>query len=153
MATLTEKLTTPDIRPKVIRACEDLVAAEVANKKGLSGAAIKTGYKVLKAVKPGIISEVIDRLLPEFTDAIESLHAESMSLSEQGGPPPGPSFVAHLTDNDDRAARELLSVTDKRAQNAQNRTIKKTYDRLRGSAEQHVKAAVPDLARTIAPFV
>lgn len=153
MVSLTEKLTKAEVRPKVVRACEDLVEAEVAGKKGLSGAAIKTGYKVLKAVKPGVIREVIDRLLPEFTDAIEPLHGEAMTLSAQGGPDPAASFVAHLSDNDERAARALLSVTDRRAERAKNRTIKKTYDRLRGTAEQNVKAAVPDLARTIAPFV
>ena len=47
MPTLIEKLNTGEVRPKVIRACEDLIEAEVATKSGIAGLAVKAAYKCL----------------------------------------------------------------------------------------------------------
>ena len=153
MATLAEKLTAPDVRPKVIRACEDLVAAEVASKGGFTGAAIKTAFSVVKKIKPGIIGEVIDKLLPEFAQALDPMHQEALTKAGEQGRPASEAFVEHLESNQDKAANALLSVTDARARSAKNSTIGKTYDKLRGNAQEHVRTAVPNLARTLAPFV
>lgn len=153
VATLSDKLTAPDVQPKVVRACEDLIAAEVESKRGLAGMAVKAAYKVVKAIKPGVMGELVTNLLPDFAAALDPMHEESVEVAERGGRPLSEVFPTHLESSRPRTAEALLSVTDKRAAVAKNRTLKKAYDKLRGVAQQHVEAAVPGLARTIAPFV
>ena len=70
MATLVEKITAPEVAPQVLEATMKLVEEEVASKRGLSGAAVKAGYAVVKAVKPGFIKGAIEHLLPDFERAL-----------------------------------------------------------------------------------
>ncbi len=146
---LAEKLTAPEIRRDVVKACVDLVESEVGSKSGISGMAIKAGYKVVKALKPGMIPGAVDTLLPEFAAAMQPLWDKSVQGSDDGKV----AFTKYLSDHPDEAADALLQVTDARAQRAKNATVKKTYERLRGSARDNVRAAVPGLARTLAPFL
>src|SRR4051812_11938692 len=143
MRTLTELLTDPAVRPRVVDACAAFVDAEVAARSGLSGLAIRTGYKAVRALKPTMIREALDALLPDFAAALEPFHAAA----------PGSAFEAHVRANADGAADALLGVTDRRIQRAQSSTIKKTYAGLRGLAQGQVKASVPGLARTLAAFL
>lgn len=152
MATLVEILTRPDVRPRVVRACASLIDAEVQSKSGLSALAIKAGYKLVAAIRPSMVSDVVDRLLPEFAGAIEPIFVESREQAGRSVLPLPDVFSARLTDDPVRVAGALLSVTDRRAAKASG-PLRKTYDRLRDSAESHVRAAVPSLARALAPFV
>ena len=92
-------------------------------------------------------------MLQEFAEALEPLHAAAIAGVEGSGPSLAQAFEGHLLSHRDETADALLSVTDGRAQRAKNRTLKKTYEKLRGVAQGHVTAAVPGLARTLAPFV
>lgn len=149
MTTLAEKLTAPSVRSKVVAACVELVEREVEAKKGLSGAAIKAGFKVVQALKPGMIANVVDTLLPEFAGALQGIYDKTT----QGAGDAGGTFTSYLSSHPDEAADALLQVTDSRADRAKNATLKKTYQRMRGSAKDNVAAAVPGLARTLAPFL
>jgi hypothetical protein len=146
---LAEKLTAPEIRREVVQACVNLVDSEVASKSGLSGMAIKAGYKVVKALKPGMIPGAVDTLLPEFAAAMQPLYDEST----KGAADEKAAFTTYLLEHPDATADALLEVTDARAQRAQNKTVKKTYDRLRGTARDNVRAAVPGLAKALTPFL
>lgn len=68
---LTEILTQAEQRPAVVRDCVALLDAEVANKRGVSGLAIKAGYKVVKTVKPGLIAEAFNDLLDDFAARLD----------------------------------------------------------------------------------
>ena len=57
MSTLAEVLLVPGKRPKVVDDCVRIVDEEVDSKGGLSGLAIKGAYALVKAVKPGFITE------------------------------------------------------------------------------------------------
>ena len=59
-------------RGPVVDQCVEVLNAEVASKKGLSGLAVKGGFKVIAAVKPGFIRAVIDGLLDEFVEELLS---------------------------------------------------------------------------------
>jgi hypothetical protein len=144
--TLVDKLTAPEVRPKVVTACVALVDREVAAKGGLSGMAIKAGYAVIKAIKPGFVAQVVESLLPDFAAAMEPMY------TREGGAG-ADAFARYLEGHREEVADALLSVTDARAQRAKNATIKKTYDRLRGSARDNVAAAVPNLVETLRPFL
>lgn len=152
MATLVEIFTAPEVRPLVVRACASLIDAEVKSKSGLSALAIKAGYKLVVAVRPSMVGDVVDRLLPEFAAALEPMHVESRDEAARAGTPLPEVFVARVTRDSARVAQALLTVTDRRAAKASG-PLRKTYDRLRDSAETHVRGAVPGLAQTLAPFL
>ncbi len=153
MSTLADKLTAPDVRPRVLQACEDLVESEVHGKSGLTGMAVKGAFKIVKAVKPGIVQELIDHLLPDFAEALEPLHGASLDAARDSGTPVPEAFERHLVSREDETVDALLAVTDRKAEHARTKALKKAYEKLRGAAKGHVAAAVPGLARTLAPFV
>jgi hypothetical protein len=111
--------------------------------------AIKAGYKVVKALKPGMIPGAVDTLLPEFAAAMQPIYDKST----EGAADQKAAFTSYLRDHGDETADALLQVTDARAQRAKNKTVKKTYERLRGSARENVRAAVPGLAKALSPFL
>lgn len=152
MATLVEIFTRPEVRPQVVEACASLIDAEVQSKTGLSALAIKAGYKLVNAIRPRMVHDVVDRLLPEFAEALEPLYAESQEQAGRAGTPLAEAFASKLNEDEPRVAAALLTVTDRRAAKASG-PLRKTYDRLRGSAETHVLAAVPKLAGTLGPFL
>lgn len=152
MARLAEILTQPELRPQVVRACSDLIDAEVKSKAGFSGLAVKAGYKLVKTIKPSMVPDVIDKLLPEFAEAMQPMFAEVEQQAASRGRPRGEVFSAHMQSDPARVAAALVTVTDRRAEKASG-ALKKTYARLRDSAEEHVQAAVPGLVRTLTPFV
>jgi archaeosine-15-forming tRNA-guanine transglycosylase len=149
MASLVEILTNAETRPRVVRACNELIAAEVAAKGGLAGIAVKGAYRLVQAIKPAMVSEVVDKLLPEFAAALEPFFAASAAAGDQ---PRSRAFAELLVAQRGPVSEALLSVTDSRAAKASG-PLQKTYAKLRGSAQEHVDAAVPGLARTISPFV
>jgi hypothetical protein len=145
MATLKDIVATGDKRRAVIDDACRVLDAEVESKSGLSGIAVKTAYKVVKGISPGFIRHVIDDLLDEFLGALDPIYQEALEKKL--------SPRAHLEANPSRAAELLLSVTDARAVRAKNALIKKTYDKLRSSAKQHVEAAVPRLGQMVSAHV
>ena len=138
MTTPADTLLTPEKRPVLVRDCETLIEQEVSDKKGVSGLAIKAGFKTVRAFKPGIIPDVVDLLLPEFVAAVEPFHAEFVA---QGGG----DFAAHCVAHGGRIAEALLGITDRRAEKSKHRTLVKAYQKLRPKAHEHVVSAMPRL--------
>jgi len=137
MTTLRELLAGPDKRPALIADALGVLDAEVADKSGLSGIAVKTAFKVVKGISPGFLREVVDHLLDDFLDALDPLYQEALKS--------GVAPRQHLQANPGRVADALLGITDRRAQRAKNQMVKATYEKLRGQAKKHVEAAVPRL--------
>ena len=137
MATLRELLGGPDKRGRLIDDSLHVLDAEVADKGGLTGIAVKTAYKVVKSVSPGFLRDVVDHLLDDFLDGLEPLYQEALSRNIKPR--------QHLQANPSRVADALLGITDRRAQRAKNQMVKATYEKLRGQAKKHVEAAVPRL--------
>lgn len=138
MPTLAEAMNDPAKKPAVVADCLSLIDAEVADKGGISGMAIKTGYKTVKGVKPGFVQNVVEALLPEFAEGLDPIHAEASAQ--------GKAVKAHFNAEKSRVADALLAVTDAKAKNAKNKVVKGAYDKLRGMAKKHVESAVPRLA-------
>jgi hypothetical protein len=152
MASLESILTAEEIRPKVVDACARLVDDEVAGKSGLGGLAIKAAYKVVKKVKPGMIKSIVNRLLPEFAEAMDSRYQAAVTEAEEKGEPLKDTLSRKLNDDKDGTADALLGVTDAKISEARP-TIRKAYQKLRGTAQGHVGAAIPGLARVVCQFV
>lgn len=142
MTTLTERLETVD-RQEVIDDTAQLIDDEVASKSGLSGMALKGGYRVVKKVKPNMIESAVDNLLDDFSEALDPLYQDFLQDDDVD------TFETYLQDYDDRAANDLLSITDERAEKSDHRVLKKTYQKLRGQAEKHVRQALPGVGRLI----
>jgi hypothetical protein len=144
MPTLKEILLVPGNRPKVISDCVTLVQEEVDSKGGLSGLAIKAAYAVVKAVKPGFISEAIDHMLDDFVGKLEPYWADAQAKNEPVG--------AVMNARAGEVADSLLSISDARAARAKNQGVKKAYEKLRPTGKKHVESAVPRIGRMIAKY-
>lgn len=141
MASLTETLTNETKKTAVIDDCCGLIDAEVADKGGISGLAIKAGYSAVKGIKPGFIKHAVSDLLPEFAAALDPLYQEAKTG--------GKAVAAHITSNSGRAADALLAITDRKVRNAQSGLVKGTYEKLRGTAKKNVEAAIPRIGKLI----
>ena len=141
MPTLLETLGAQPKRATVIADCVTLIEQEVADKGGLSGMAIKGGYKVVKSFKPGFTAEAVDGFLDQFCAALQPIVDDARAQSK----PISQVFSA----NTGRVAEALLAITDARAARSKLAMIKATYERLRGMAKKHVEEAVPRVGKLI----
>jgi hypothetical protein len=144
MPSLAEVLTDESKKTEVVDACCTLIDEEVGDKSGLSGLAIKAGYRAVKGVKPGFVRHAVTELLPDFARALDPLYNDAKSANK----PVSEYFVA----NSGRVADALLTITDTRAKNAKSGLVKGTYDKLRSTAKKNVEAAVPRLGRMVERF-
>ena len=140
MGTLTETLQDPARLRAVVADGVELIDAEVRRKGGVSGLALKAGYKTVLAVKPGIVPEALSRLLPQFAPRIDPHYAKAKESGDVRG-----YFVAHGGE----IAESMLAVTDERAARSSHKTLKRAYDGLRGMAKGHVVDAMPALAQLV----
>jgi hypothetical protein len=135
-------------RPRILTDCERLIEDEVSSKGGLSGLAIKGAYKVVSAVKPGIIRESMDMLLDDFVKRLEPFYADHRKDNRAPA-----QFGETLSRRGSEVADALLGITDDRAKKAKNTTLKSAYEKLRPQAKKHVEKAVPRVGRTLSPHL
>lgn len=141
--TLQEILLDPVKRPQVVTDCQELLDAEVEDKNGVSGLAVKGTFAMVKKVKPGIIHDAVDGLLDDFVDRLQPFYAE---FQVSGGVKPLPEY---LTERSDEVSDALLGITDARAERSQRATIKKAYQKLRPQGKKNVEDALPRLGAMI----
>lgn len=137
MTSLSEQLGSGAKRDAVVNDALKVLDEEVADKSGLTGLAIKGGYKVVQGIKPGFVRQVVEALLPEFLKALDPVYAEAVEKKRPAG--------AYLIEQKSRVADALLAVTDQKAQKASG-AIRGAYDKLRPMAKKQVEAAAPRLA-------
>jgi hypothetical protein len=142
--TLNDILLNPAKRADVVADLNELVGQEVSEKSGVSGAAVKLGYSTVTKLKPGIVPAAVDKMLPDFADALEPFYKE---FQAQGG-----DFGAFLASRGEAAAEALLSVTDARAAKTSSDAIKKAYEKLRPNARKNVEEALPRLGAVIQKY-
>lgn len=133
MSSLQQTLLDPARRPAVVRTLVEVVDAEVASKSGLGGRVIKTGYGAVTKLSDGFVAKAVDKLLPQFSAALDPFWQERGSAS----------FAEALVARQDEAAEALLAVTDGQVAGANNSVVKKVYGSLRGKAKDNVTAALP----------
>lgn len=136
--TLKAALLDETKRPQVVADLGQLVDDEVAQK----GIAVKSGYGVVKKLKPGIITDAVDSLLDEFTHQLEPFYAD-FTTSGSG------SLGDYFSSRSSEVADALLAVTDARAERSSRESIKKVYDKLRPSGKKNVEEALPRLGSVI----
>lgn len=138
MASLVETIKDPTRRRAVVDECVALIDAEVSDKGGLSGVAIKGTYAAVKAIKPGLIGMSMDHLLDDFSGKVDPFWLECQEKGEE----PRAYFVRRGSD----VANALLSITDGRARKSTHKNLVKAYERLRPQGVNHIIAAMPRFA-------
>jgi hypothetical protein len=136
-------MTQPPSRERVVAECCTLIDEEVGTKGGLSGIAVKGAYKVVKAVKPTFIREVVDAMLDDWVAKLDPFFTQWQASGN------GKSFPDFLSGRGNEVAEALLQVTDGRAQDAKNKTVKALYEKMRPAAKKHVEEALPRLGRLV----
>lgn len=130
-------------RQAVIDDSVALVQEEVNRKKGVSGFAIKNGYKLVSKLKGGYMTHImVDKMLDQFVASLQPFYTEFQS-ADNG------SFAAFLATREDTVAEALLSATDQRRQAESNKMLTGAYDKLRPLAKRNVQEAVPGIGRMI----
>ena len=138
MAKLSEVVVDNARRQAVLDDCVKLLEAEVADKSGLTGLAVKASFKTVTRLKPGMIRHSMDHLLDDFSRQVDPFWTECQSTSS--------APRAYFSQNRVNVANALLSVTDARAARASNKVLVKAYSSLRGKAVDHIAAAMPRFA-------
>src|ERR1700722_16220905 len=83
MPNLVESLTSESKKSAVADDCVALIDAEVSDKGGLTGLAIKAGYKAIQNVKPGFIRQAVTDMLPEFARALDPIYQDAKTSGRQ----------------------------------------------------------------------
>jgi len=135
--TLVEVLRDETRRRAVVRDGVQVIDDEVASRGGLSGLALKAGYRAVQAVQPNMVAAALGMLLPEFAPVLDPFYAAGRAEGDVER-----HFRTHAT----AIADALLAVTDRRAKASSNAVVKKAYGALRGTAQREVAASVPRLA-------
>ena len=140
MSSLSEALLAADRRPAVVADLVSVIDAEVKDKKGLGGVAVKGGYAAVRKISPTIAAGATDRMLPDFASALQPFWDDFDGTGDFGG---------YLAGRADAAADALLAVTDARAAATQREPLRRAYNGLRGKAKGHVEQALPRLGRVV----
>jgi len=143
MADLKQRLAQTD-RKVVIRDTVVLIDDEVGRKSGVTGLALKGGYKVVKKLRGGrMIDDAVDHLLDDFAAALDPMY---QAYLDDGA---AATFELYLGPRSDEGADALLAITDAKVKRAETRVIIATYQKLRGQAKKHVVEALPGVGRLI----
>ncbi|GAA4486425.1 hypothetical protein GCM10023094_42750 [Rhodococcus olei] len=142
VAALNETLLDPARLPAVVADVQELIDAEVSDKSGASGLALKTGYGAVKKVGPSIVPDAVEGLLPNFITRLEPFWQDF-------GTAGGTGFGDFLTARSDEVADALLGVTDEKIEGTSKTAVKKVYSTLRPSAKKNVVEALPRLGALV----
>lgn len=151
MEPLKDLLLTEARRPRLLADTVRLVDAEMASKRGLRSVPLKGAYKLVTGFRPGFVPAIVDAMLPEFCEALQPYYADWLAEGEGRA-----TLEATLKRRERQVSDALLKVADRRVDNATMPgagAIKKAYKTLRGTAQEHVSAALPGLGRTVAPYL
>ena len=141
MGSLVDAAKDAAKRPLIIQDCVVLLNEEVRRKKGLTGIAVKGGFKAIKSFKPDILPRSLDDMLDEFSEKVDPFWLDCQAKGENA--------ERYFNSHKGAIANALLSITDERAKNSPNKVLIRAYSGLRGKAVQHIGDAMPGLARLI----
>lgn len=142
MPALTDILTADDVRRSVVDDCCQLIEDEVRSKRGVSGLALKAGFKVFKKFKPGALPIAVNNLLDDFAAAVDPFFQDHLESGNR-------SAVQSFRPRARQIADALLVITDRKAERFDRGLIRKTYYKLRPMAVNHTADAIPGVARLV----
>jgi hypothetical protein len=147
VASLQEILLADDMRRRVVDDAARLVEDEVRAKRGVSGLAIKAGFKAFRKVRPGALPMAVNGLLDRFAEATDPFYQDHLTSGRTG------SVAQTFVPRSNEIAEALLAITDRRAERFSSGLIKKTYKKLRPMGKKNTAEAVPGICRLIDRYV
>lgn len=135
---LQDALEDPLRRTVLVQDAVAELEAELKERSGFSAVALRTAYKAVDKLRPRMIEDNIDRLLPRFAPVLDA-HYEAAAGDVDG----------HFRSHAEEIAESLLGATDVRASEANNAVAKKVYAKLRPKAKENVVDGMPRLARLL----
>ncbi|MBX6748718.1 MAG: hypothetical protein IRY85_03445 [Micromonosporaceae bacterium] len=144
-ATLSDILQSDGALQRITEDCRALVDQEVAAKSGVSATVLKASYKVVTTFAPGYYETMISRIVPKL---MEKLQPYWTQFNEAGGG----NFGEFLAARGSEVAEAMLSVTDAMAERSNRGVIKKAYGAVRGSAAEHIQAALPSVGALVEKY-
>lgn len=139
MGALFDAAQDPVRRRRIVDDGVAVIDAEVDDKSGVTGLAVKAGFKVVKGVKPGIIPQAMNNLLDDFARKVDPFYDEFKASGQA-------DLRTYFVRRGNEIAEALLAITDDRAARSDHRTLKSAYQKLRPQAVKHVVAAMPRVA-------
>lgn len=143
---LPDALSDPQRRQAVIRDATDVLNAEVRDKGGLSGIAVKATFKMVRGLSPDFIPKTIDALLDDFAGKVQPFFEDWHTGGRTG------SCAGYFQSHGGEVADALLSITDERARKSDHRSLVKAYQKLRPKGRQHVVASMPRVGTLIEKY-
>ncbi|HCP46522.1 MAG TPA: hypothetical protein DIU15_10785 [Deltaproteobacteria bacterium] len=143
---LPDALSDPQKRQNVIRDATDVLNAEVRDKGGVSGIAVKATFKMVRGISPDFIPTTIDALLDDFAGKVQPFY-EAWEAGGRAG-----SCASYFQSRGGEVADALLSITDERARKSDHRTLVKAYQKLRPKGHAHVVASMPRVGALIEKY-
>ncbi|MFI6046077.1 DUF6918 family protein [Nocardia sp. NPDC051321] len=137
VAALSESLLDDAKRPAFLADAVEVLDAEVSDKGGASGLAVKGGYAAVKKISPSIVPDGLESLAPKLVAQLDPFWQEFTASGASG------KFGDLLVAKSDQVAEALLSVTDARADASTRPALKKVYSSMRSSAKKNVIEALP----------
>ncbi|MCP2277639.1 hypothetical protein AB0H49_14760 [Nocardia sp. NPDC050713] len=138
VAALSESLLDDAKRSAFLADAKEVLDAEVSDKGGASGLAVKGGYAAVKKISPSIVPDALESLAPKLVEQLEPFWQE-YKASGSG------QFADLLVAKSDEVAEALLQVTDARAESSSRPALQKVYSSMRSSAKKNVIEALPRL--------
>ncbi|WP_431966847.1 DUF6918 family protein [Nocardia sp. bgisy134] len=138
VAALSESLLDDTKRSAFLADAKEVLDAEVSDKGGASGLAVKGGYAAVKKISPSIVPDALESLAPKLVEQLEPFWQEYQAAGSG-------QFADLLVSKSDEVAEALLSVTDARADASSRPALQKVYSSMRSSAKKNVIEALPRL--------
>ncbi|MFC9896676.1 DUF6918 family protein [Nocardia sp. NPDC127579] len=142
VAALSESLLNDANRTAFLADAKEVLDAEVSDKGGASGLAVKAAYAAAKKVSPTIVPDALESLAPKLVAQLEPFWQE-YAASGSG------TFADALVGKSDEVAEALLAVTDARAEASTRPALQKAYSSLRSSAKKNVIEALPRVGELV----
>lgn len=146
MPHLEDSLLAPHQRDAIVADAVKLIEAHLERRGGLRGMAMKTALGIAKKAVPNLLPRAVNRLLPDFAAALDPLYQEFRESTDR-------DFSLFLRKQDDRARAALLGAADARIGGVRNELLRKTYASFRGSADEELKQALPQIAKLISGYL
>lgn len=146
MTTLAQLLLAPDRHDALVARTSAWVERYVHESHGLRGTALKAGLAAARAARPDAVERAVNRLLPEFAEALEPYWQKFRASGEK-------DFSAYLKRHARGAAAAMMERTDARIAASPNKTLHAGYRRLRGTLAAELEKMLPDIARMIGKTV
>jgi hypothetical protein len=146
MTTLADILLAPEKHDALVARTGEWVERYVHESSGLRGMALKAGLAAAKAARADAVPRAVNRLLPEFANALEPYWQRFRASGET-------DFSAYLKRHAREATAAMMAATDTRIAASPNKALHAGYKRLRGTLASELEKLLPQIARMIGQTV